>query len=343
MGIDLLSWALGKNGRAWPKGPDRLMFIVLAEMAHDDDAFCWPGVELLRSRCNLEDRTSVERTINRLIQGGWIANDERYVARPGRPVDGQKRGYRLLVPPDDWAPLAAKRAPKPRANKESRSEAALPVSGQNAAPTQGNAAPEPKKCRSDAFALRKEPLRTLTEPLYPPSPLTGGDVSTDCVTAAERNARAGLQVLSERLWSEHQRRMSRKLGKAIKARLRVGESIASVWADCFAPDDTPSWDPPVSNVPATKAILAKLVAHIRLQAAISEHSWCTWIAPLWPVAFDRTRGRLTIAFPSEHGQHWLIKNYGELVTASARECEVSIEFWQPNNPSHQETHTHAHA
>lgn len=337
MGIDLLSWALGKSGKAWPKGPDRLMFMVLAEMAHDDDAFCWPGVELLRLRCNLEDRTSVERTINRLIIGGWVANDERYVARPGRPVDGQKRGYRILVPAEEWAPMEAKRAPK-RSTKESRPEAALTESRfgaalvENAAPTQRNAAPEPKECRSDAIALRKEPYRTITEPTTPPSPLTGGASPSARVTQPERTALAGLQALKERLWSEQQRHVDRKIGRAIKSRLRAGESVESLWADYFELRPGVDWDPPAED-PSAKAMWKKILDQVKADDRVSAHSICTWLMPLRVIEYWHDHlalpGRVTVAAPTREFSRLCEQGYSEFITAAAHALDLTVHFWKP--------------
>lgn len=364
MGIDLLSWALSKVGRAWPKGPDRLLFLVIAELAHDEDAFCWPGVELLRQRCNVEDRTSIERGINRLIERGWIANDERYVARAGRPVDGQKRGYKLLVPAEDWAPISAKhsakrpakerrsgaalqetRPPAPTPRPECRFEAAIP-SRINAAPVQGNAAPEPKECRSDARALRKEPLLNLYG-TNPPSPPDGGSgLSTDRLASAERTARAGLQALAERLWREQGRQITRKTGRVIKRRLSAGEPPESVWDAFFAPLPDTTWNPPQSEDPAAVEKLAEIA--LAMREKLPEHSWCTWIAPIVPVRLERKWSpvpTLVVAFPGQTGHEWLARNFGETLAATARNVDTIIKFWNPSDPvsADQEPAQYAHA
>lgn len=358
MGIDLLSWALSKAGPTWPKGPDRLLFIVLAELAHDEDAFCWPGVELLKQRCNVADRTSIERGINRLIDGGWIANDERYVARAGRPVDGQKRGYRLLVPDEEWAPIAAKhstkrpakerrsgaalresRPPAPAPQQECRSEAAIP-SPPNAAPTQGNAAPEPKECRSNAHALRKEPLLNHygTNPPFPPA--GGRSVSSDRGPAGERTARVGLQGISERLWREQRRHVSRETGRVIKRRLSAGEPPESVWEALFAPRPDTTWEPPPSTDPEAVRRLEEIAQALR--SKLPEHYWCTWISPLVPVCLDRRT--LVIAFPDQTGHEWLAGNHVAALSEAAREFDTTIRFWNPSAPTiaDQEPAHHAH-
>lgn len=319
MGIDLLSWALSKNGPSWPKGVDRTMFLVLAEASHDTDAFCWIGLELIRLRCNLVDRTSVQRTLTRLIQSGWIANDERYVARAGRPVDGFKRGWRLVVPPDEWAVIAAKHSAPPRPPKESRSPAAILP---NAAPPQGNAAPEPSKCRSGASALRKEPLRTLTEPLTPPTPLPGGAGST----VADQ-----LEAIVKGLWSERQIRLTAKARREAKHRLRAGESPAAVFAWLKGPDPTPTWAPPAAHRDASR-LWQRVLDVVKESSRISAPSFVTWLRPLDAVAIDQpgdSRATLTIAAPTAEFSRLCELNHGPLIREAALRLSLDVHFWQP--------------
>jgi len=96
VGVRLIVEVLDHAPKGLPAG-DRLMLVVLAEAANDRTRECYPGLDTLAHRTDVEDR-SVRRTLTRLSEAGLIERVPVGVDRTGKPVyahRGHRTTYRI--------------------------------------------------------------------------------------------------------------------------------------------------------------------------------------------------------------------------------------------------------
>src|SRR5690606_155230 len=76
--------SIGWMTRVWdspePSHPtDRLMLLALADNANDE-GYCWPSVETLQQKCQLQSLRGARKVLERLEESGFV----RRISRPGR-------------------------------------------------------------------------------------------------------------------------------------------------------------------------------------------------------------------------------------------------------------------
>jgi len=301
-------------------GP-RFLLMTMANMA-DVEGYLWGTNEHFASVLGVTIR-AVQKYSSILEVAGAIEKLPQ-VAKNGRTMNN---AYRILTPGRAIVQVRSKEPGRVNGRSSSPPEQAftLPLNTCSSSP-----------CTPVHPHRETVPQKPPTETNSPPSPLTGGAAPSARVTQAERTAIAGLQALKERLWTEQRRHVDRKIGRAIKSRLRAGESIGSLWADYFELRPSEDWDPPKA---APSSCAAELLEAIRedMRPLLSIHSFATWLAVIQPIRIDSARNQLVIAFPSRTGQYWLEMNYGEAIREAAkRHTQATVVFWQPGGATAME-------
>lgn len=90
--------SIGWMTRVWdspePSHPtDRLMLLALADNANDE-GYCWPSVETLQQKCQLQSLRGARKVLERLEESGFV----RRISRPGRSNVYELIALRLDTP-----------------------------------------------------------------------------------------------------------------------------------------------------------------------------------------------------------------------------------------------------
>lgn len=289
-----------------PFGVPRALLFAMANQASDEGSLMAKNGTYMK-RLNVTER-SVQRATAALVKGGWIKKIPDY-SDDGRQLCNV---YRVVMP----ATAGGGRV-TPASPSQGDSSVTLPVTP--SVTPRVTPAVTPIKNQTD---------NPHGESLTPPTPLAGGAAtSAPRVTQAERKALDGLQTLRERLWAEQQRHIDRKIGRAIKSRLRAGESVESLWADYFAPEPPAEpWDPPPADEAATD-LWRRVVDRLRADGLVTPAATADLLAITavsGPSPLD-----LVLMCPSAYSDRWCREQYTwgiERVTAA---LGLHFTWWVP--------------
>lgn len=296
-------------------GP-RFLLMTMANMA-DAEGYLWGTNEHFASVLGVTVR-AIQKYSSLLEAAGAIEKLPQ-VAKNGRTMNN---AYRIHTPGRAIVQVRSKEPGRVNGRSSSPPEQAftLPLNTCSSSP-----------CTPVHPHIETVPQKPPTETNTPPSPLTGGAATSARVTQAERTALAGLQALKERLWTEQRRHVDRKIGRAIKSRLRAGESVESLWADYFATQTSAAWDLPLHTSEMAEQAWAPI--RDRLRETLGESQFVTWVHPLRAFTRQLAVGARTddlwIAAPSRQFDEACRGHMGATIESTAAEIGVRVHWWQP--------------
>lgn len=290
MSVHVSSW-VWRNTKTLRAGV-RLVLVRIADMANDDGE-AWPSFTTLADEVN-KTRRQIMSDVKELERLGLITKTAQ-VDTKGRTKSNL---YRIMMTAQ---PEVAR--VKPTSPPQGEAHFTPPV--KPTSPPQGSPLHPPKGEPS---------VEPSVEPTPPPSPRAGGSDALE---------------VERRLWADHGTRVDRKLRRAIKYRIRAGESVDDLVADYALP---PAWSPPPEN-PTAAILWRRILATVREVEKIPDPSFATWLAPLVAVA-ERPRPRwglaeLVLAAPSMEFSKACERSYGLAIAKSGTLLSTRILWWHP--------------
>lgn len=346
MSVHVSSW-VWRESKA--KGADLLLLLALADIA-DHSGFAWPSVDALAQHVRLDDRRSVQRGLQRLLEAGAITFEAERTLR-GR---GRKNVYRVVGP---WCEMdgahAALTSPPPLIHKAEPRLETRERSGRGGvdATLTSDRPPGVRKGGVDATHNIGETAASTTERAA--SKAEKGGVSVPRIKGTEPSepslnhhppqppalSRGGSSAdeIEGRLLREHGRRLDRRQQRKLRHRVRIGESPDEIYASLEPP---PIWDPPPVDSGA-QALWDRIRERIRKLDRMSSHSFATWFLPVHASAIvstqpeDAALGCLVLVCPSGSFAEWFDRNYAELVREfafaedSSDDPRFDVRVWFP--------------